>query len=241
MKQSYHIISLRTIRYNDRHNILTAYSLEGGTVAFLTPAGQGREASRRRALLMPLSLIECVGDRRPGHEIMVMHEPQATAALSSLRSNPIKSSVAIFLAEVLTAILREGVPDEHLFKYIEESVRLLDRLPQSRCANFHVCFLYRLGHYLGIRPDATGYREGMVFDLLDSRFRQTPPLHGRFLAPAESAAVAALDRMNFRNMHFFAMSRRERNALLDGILDYYSTHYASLTSLRSLDVLRAVF
>ena len=43
------------------------------------------------------------------------------------------------------------------------------------------------------------------------------------------------------NMHLFRFSRRERNEALDLILEYYSLHYTSLTSLRSLDILRELF
>ena len=71
-----HIIALRTIKHNERSSILTAFSLEAGRVAFALPAGGGREAIRRRALLMPLSAVECVADTRRGTDILLMHGPR---------------------------------------------------------------------------------------------------------------------------------------------------------------------
>ena len=69
MLRSLHCVALRTIKYNEKHSILSAYSLELGRVSFLLPAGSGREAARRRALMMPLGTFECVADIRHGQDI----------------------------------------------------------------------------------------------------------------------------------------------------------------------------
>ena len=241
MKQKMQFIALRTVRHNDRHSILSAYSAECGRVAFAIPAGAGKEASRRRALLMPMSIVECVADIKPGREVSLMSEPRALAPLMGLRTNPIKSSIALFLAEVLGVVLRYGPPDSTLYKYICSSIEVLDLLPSNRSANFHVCFLWGLGRFIGIEPDTEEYRTGMVFDMQDGRFRMSAPLHPNYLDSERSQAVAAVSRMRYATMHLFKMSRAQRNELLDGILRYYSMHYAGLQSLRSLEVLRELF
>ena len=234
-------IALRTVRHNDRHSILSAYSAECGRVAFAISAGAGKEASRRRALLMPMSIVECVADVKPGREVSLMSEPRALAPLMGLRTNPIKSSIALFLAEVLGVVLRDGPPDSTLYKYICSSIEVLDLLPSNRSANFHICFLWGLGRFIGIEPDTEEYRTGMVFDMQDGRFRVSAPLHPNYLDSERSQAVAVVSRMRYANMHLFKMSRVQRNELLDGILRYYSMHYAGLQSLRSLEVLRELF
>ncbi len=241
MKRHLHLIALRTVKYSDRHNILIAYSRECGRVAFAIPAGAGREASRRRALLMPLGLVECVADIRPGQDVLLMHEPRAGMALHGIHAHPVKSAVALFLAEVLAVVLREGPADETLYEYVSRSVAMLDSIRADRVANFHLCFLYGLGRHLGIEPDMDGYRPGTVFDMVDGCFRMSAPMHRHYLPSTEAAAVAALSRMTYVNMHRFRMSRHERNNLLDGILRYYSLHYTALGSLKSLDVLRVLF
>lgn len=241
MKQKMEFVALRTVRHNDRHSILSAYSLESGRVAFAIAAGAGREAVRRRALLMPLGIVECVADVMPGREVNVMHEPRALVPLTGLRCNPLKSSVAMFLAEVLGIVLRDGPPDRMLYNYIRRSIEVLDLLPPDRTANFHICFLWGLGRFIGIEPYVGDYRPGMVFDMVDGCFRTSAPLHRHYLDPGQSTFVASLARMTYSNMWMFRMSRNERNELLDGILRYYSLHNTGLKSMRSLDVLRELF
>lgn len=241
MKRILHIIVLRTIRHNDRHNIVTAYSLEAGRVSFLVPAGAGREAARRRALLMPLAPVELVASDQAVSDLMTMADPSPMVTLHSVTSSPVKSSIALFVAEVLATVLREGAPDRLLFDHILRSVTTLEEIPPARAANFHLSFLISLAGLLGIGPDAGSYRPGMVFDLIDGRFRLTAPLHTQFLAAGQSAVLARLLRMDMTNMHLFRFSRRERNEALDLILEYYSLHYTSLASLRSLEILRELF
>ena len=237
-----HIIALRNIKNKDRSSILTAYSLEAGRVAFAIPAGAGREAIRRRALLMPLSAVECMADTRRGTDVMIMHEPRPmSTSASAIHSNPLKSALAMFTAEVLGAVLRESGPDESLFAYVYNCMEVLAALPSERTANFHIMMLMGLGRFIGIDPRTEDYRQGMVFDMAEGRFRLTPPLHRHFLNAADSEAVARLSRMTAANLHMFRMTRAERARILDLILEYYSLHVASLGSLKSLEVLRTLF
>jgi len=235
------IICLRTTRYSDTHAILSAYSRQGGRVSFLVPAGNGREAGRRRAVLMPLSVVDCVADIRPGREIHGMREPRSSVPMHSVRANPIKNAMAAFMAEFLGMVLREGQSDAALFEFVLSSVRVLESVEAKRLANFHICFLLKIGLFIGIEPDWGSYASGRVFDMVDSVYRAGVPLHGHFLTPSESEAAYKISRICYRNMHLFVMNRRMRRQVLDFILQYYSLHYAGMGGLKSLDVLAALF
>ena len=62
MYQQLRCVALRTIKYDDRRSIVSAWSEQLGRVSFIVPDGASREARRRRALLMPLSLFEGVSE-----------------------------------------------------------------------------------------------------------------------------------------------------------------------------------
>lgn len=238
MRATIHIIALRTIRHSDRHNILTAYSLEHGRVALAVSAGAGRAASRMRALLMPLSVVECEIDVKPGREVHTLLRPRAMSTPLSLSANPVKTSLSLFLAELLSSIVRDGPADPTLWNYIAASIGVLDSLPTARVANFHITFLCGLARILGIAPDTAEFHRGMIFDIVDGRFRTSPPLHTHFLTAAESGVVATLGRLNYRNMHRLRLSRDERARVLDTVISYFSLHYAPISSLKSLEIVR---
>lgn len=241
MKQTLTIIPLRLTKHNERSNILTALSLELGPVSLLQPAGSGREASRRRAILMPLGLAECVADIRPGRDIHTVGQVRQLHPLPSLRTDMAKSATALLLAEALAMLLRDYQQDARVFRFIHNAIITLDALKPERAANFHIAFLVRLSEFLGIYPDVSSYAPGRIFDMQDAVFRQSAPMHKQWLPAKESRLAADLLRINFRNMHLFGMTRRERGAVLEGVLRFYTLHHAPLSGLRSLSVLQSVF
>ena len=240
MYQPLHCIALRTIKYNDKHSILSVYSLEMGRLSFLISAGNGREANRRRALFMPLSIFECVASIKPGRELHTMRDPRVLVPLHGLHSHPVKGAVSMFIAEVLNAVLRESQSDSATFAFLADAITRFDVMTDG-IANYHLCLLYRLGRFIGIEPDISSYQKGAVFDMQEGRFRMTPPLHHKYLNADDAAVLALLSRITFDNMRFYKFNRNQRNDLLDKILEYYTIHYSSLSQTQSLDVLRALW
>ena len=240
MRETLNIIPLRLIRHNERANILTAYSLERGRLAFAVPAGSGKSASRLRALLMPMSIVECETEFKPGRDILIMSNVRPAVTLSDIHLSPAKSAIALFLAETLAAVLRDGPPDSPLWHFIADSVITLNLIPARQASNFHLCFLWHLGNILGIAPDTSTHAPGRIFDMVDGIFRTSPPLHSQYLAPADAEAIPILDRLNYRTMHLWQLTRSQRNHILDLILEYFTLHLAPLTGLKSLAVLRAL-
>lgn len=235
-------IALRTVRYNDRHSILSAYTRQRGRLSLLVPAGAGREASRRRAVLMPGSRFYCVADLRdlPGR-IPPMRDVAPRGSSPALDADPVKPAVTLFLVDFLNAILREAEPDGLLFDYIDSMLETFTRLSGHASANFHILFLVRLMHFLGIEPDLSTYSRGYVFDMQDGIFRPSAPLHGRYLDPVQSRGAAELLRMSVRTAHLYRFTYAERNEVIDNIMKYYTLHFASLRSMKSVEVLRALF
>jgi DNA repair protein RecO (recombination protein O) len=70
---------------------------------------------------------------------------------ADIYSNIKKSSVAVFLSEVLTSVLREESPNEHLYDFLENSIVYFDSCKKG-FANFHLVFLAILSAYLGFEP-----------------------------------------------------------------------------------------
>ncbi|MBE6317532.1 MAG: hypothetical protein E7081_00970 [Bacteroidales bacterium] len=240
MYQLLHCVALRTIKYNDKNSILSVYSLEMGRLSFLVSAGNGREANRRRAMLMPLSIFECVASIKPGRELHTMRDLRVLVPLHGLHSHPMKGAVTMFIADVLNAVLRESQREDATFAFLVDAITRFDVMNEG-IANFHLCFLYKLGRFIGIEPDVSTYQSGAVFDMQEGLFRMTPPLHHKYLSVDEASVLAMLSRMTFDNMRFYRFNRNQRNDLLDKILEYYTIHYSSLSQMQSLDVLRSLF
>lgn len=239
MNQTLHILPLRLVPHTDRTSILSAYSRQLGSLTFAVPAGAGVGATRRRALLMPLNPLEVEATIRPGKEVHTFRNPRALMPLHGVLTSPVRTSVAMFMAEVLQIILRQSEGDALLYDYITDAMaRLNDE--RTHVANFPLAFLTGLASVLGIAPDAGNYRKGRIFDMLDACFRTGMPLHGKALSVAESEVAAKVMRLSWRNMSCYRFTRAERAETLDRMLEYYTLHYANLTNLHSPEIFRAL-
>lgn len=188
---------------------------------------------------MPLCLFEATVDVRPDREIFNARDIRAHVVLTALTANPVKLMIAQFLAEVLDVVLREaGMPDQNLWLYIYNMVRTLDTLSTDAALNFHLMFLARLTQMLGIEPDASTYSPGKVFDLTEGVFRTTPSLNGTSADPGCTPYIYKLMHLTARHLPRYKTTNAERNALLDGLITYYTSHQYPLTNLKTLTVLR---
>ena len=233
-------IVLNTIRYSDKHNIVHIYTDGRGLMSFAVPQGKTPAARMRNALLMPLSLVNLEAAIRNGRDLAVMRELQRNYPLASIYSDPVKNAISLFISELLAHVIQEPEGNEPLFRYIEQSVQLLEQLP-GQVANFHICFLFHLGAHLGIQPNMESYRKGYWFDMSDGVFVAAAVRGHAMLQPQEAQAIHLLSRMSFANMGVFRFNREERNRMLDVIISYYRLHNAAIGTLRSPDILKQLF
>ncbi len=233
---------LRTIKYDDRRAIVTAWSAEQGRVSLIVPSGASREARRRRAIMMPLSLFEGEVDIRPSHELLSIRDVRPLRVLTELSGEPTKAVVAMFLSEVLEKVLREAQADTALTSFLFDAIERLDTMAEATgVANFPLVFLFRLCHFLGIEPDMTDWLPGSYFDMRGGQFHASQPLCKDFLTPDQTAFLALLSRLNFDNSRRTRLPRQQRREALSQILRYYTLHHTKLDNLNSLAVVSDIF
>lgn len=233
-------VVLNTIRYSDRHNIVHIYTDGRGLMSFAVPQGRTYAARMRNAILMPLSLVDLEAAVRTGRELSVLREVRRNYPLSTLYSDPVKNAISLFISELLTHVIQEPEGNISLFRYIEQSVQLLEQMTGS-VANFHICFLYHLGAHLGIQPNVESYQKGYWFDMTEGVFTPLAVRGHALLQPQEAQVIHLLSRMTFSNMTVFRFNREERNRMLDVIINYYRLHNAAIGTLRSPDILKQLF
>ena len=162
------------------------------------------------------------------------------------RSRGKKSSVSKALFMPLSVVemevehLNKREPDSRLFEYLFESIQLLE-LSDKGVANFHLVFLLRLLHYLGIYPNVESYVAGSCFDMLNGVFVDRIPMHRHYLNRQESVVLARLLKISFENMSLYSFSRQDRVSVINRILEYYRLHLPDFPEIKSLSVMQSLF
>ena len=76
-------------------------------------------------------------------------EVQSGIVLQRMPFDVRRSTIALFMAEVLYRLVKESEPDSQLFDFVWESIGALDSMEEG-VANFHLWFLVNLSRFLGI-------------------------------------------------------------------------------------------
>lgn len=242
MYEKINAIVLHTIRYSDKNSIVHLFTKEHGRMSFLLPQGTGKAVRMRNAMFMPLSLLQLEAKVLPNRDIATMRDVRQTSVLHSIHANPIKSAIALFIAELMGKVIKGSEDSDLIYQFLEYSIMILDQMEEGE-ANFHICFLFKLGQFIGIQPDMSTYHQGYAFNMLEGTFIPESETYNttNILHAKESAALAYISRMNFTNMHLFKFNRNQRNQILSLMLDYYRLHNSTLGQLRSPDILATLF
>lgn len=240
MEQKLKGIVLHTIKYSDSSIIVNLYTAENGRTSLLAPIVRSRKSLIKSSAFQPLTLLDLEIDYRPKSTLNRIKEAKIAIPFKSIPFHPIKSAIALFIAEFLHKSLQEESQNLPLFTYLHYSIQWLDECKQD-FANFHLVFLMRLSRFIGLYPNTEAYHEGDYFDLQNACFCSHPPFHRAVLSPEEAGVICKLMRMNYETMHLFKMNRTQRNRCLTVINDYYRLHLPNFPEFKSIGVLQELF
>lgn len=205
-------IVLHTLKYGDQKIIVDFYTEALGRVSSMIKLSVTKKGKMRKQLFQPLTLLTITVDFRPRQQFQRLSDVQMLAPWQTLCYDPVKTSIGIFLAEVLYNVARQEQADDTLFRFVRTSMEWFD-LTTSGVANFHIAFLIQLTRFLG----------------WDIKYADDAWKLGDIL------------QMTIDNAGSYELSRSQRQAYLHLILKHYENNVPSFPQLQSLAILQQIF
>ena len=220
-------IVLSFVRYRDTSIIVKIYTEKYGLQTYIENGVRSSRSKNKIALFQPMTLLELVvyhDDKKDLHRIS---EIKCAYPFRSIPYEINKSSIALFLIEMLGKCLREEAENKVLFDFLFNSIIVFDELEQH-FENFHLIFLLQLSFYLGFSPvDANDFIE---------QFKEYNL--GIQLGEKEESAINQLIAATYESE--LSIGRRLRGHLLEILILYYRLHIEGMGEIKSLAVLREV-
>lgn len=233
-------IVLHFIKYGESSVIATIYTRDFGRQSYMINAARSKKSKNKASLLQPLFLVDLVAYQKQSRELHRVKELKSNQPYQNIPFDITKSSLAIFLAEVLYKAINEQESFPEMFDFIKSSLLYFD-LMDVGASNFHLFFLFRLTEYLGFLPDTnqTGFQGW--FDLRKGAVVPFEPTHPMFANKEVTEYLVDLSKLKIQDLGEFKISRKMRDSLISKLLDYYQLHFEDLGKINSLAVLREVF
>ncbi len=232
-------IVLKTTDYSESSVVVQIFTERFGLQAYLINGVKKPRAKISRNMLQPLHLLDMVVYHKLNGNIQRVAELKNSPILTTVPYNIVKSSLVIFLNEVLYKAIKQESADENLFNFIFYSIEWLDHQEQG-LANFHLLFLVQLSRYLGFHPERSEAGTAAYFDLKDGLFVSSKPEHNLFLAPPYTQYFNLLIGRNYEELPEIRLPNEIRRYLLDRLLEYYALHIDSFGQVNSHEVLEEV-
>lgn len=217
---------LNFIRYRETSVIVHIYTEEFGIQSYIENGVRSSKGRNKAALFQPLTLLELVVYHKEKGGIQRLSEVKISHPFRSIPFEFAKSSIGLFLTEILSKTLKEESSNPPLFRFLTDSVLWLDEAA-SGYENFHLVFLVQLAAFLGFAPDS-GIQ---IADQL--REHGVPVFDNDAIRLLDELTTATYDRSP-------PLTRPMRGYLLDLFLKFYELHFEGLGEVKSLAVLQEV-
>ena len=233
-------VVLHTLKYGDSSMVVYLLTDVGGRRSYMVQGVRNRHGrGSKQALFQPMFPVEFEGLESSKLQMHRFKEIRSGFLLQSIPFDIRKSTMALFMAEVLYRLVRESEPNEALFDFVWGCVEALDALDDG-VANFHLWFLANLSRFLGFSP-GNDYVEGAWFDIREGLYRTTQPSHPSVMEPANARILDQLIGCDVRQLADIGLNRTQRVEFLHAVLAYFGYHLDSVSAVQSVRILQEVF
>ena len=205
-------IVLNYIKYKETSIIVRIFTEKLGLQSYIVNSIRTKGKTNKISYYQPLTLLDLVVYSNPKSELNRISETQFAHKYISIPFDIRKSTINLFLAEVISKLILEEEENNHLFHFLESSLIQFDQL-EDQFTEFHLYIILHVLDFLG---------HSIPLD-------ETDPLEKQLLLLRDD--YSALQQSN----------RKNRNQLLHFILDFYRQHSQLHLELKSLPVLEAIF
>lgn len=227
---------LSALKYQEKSLIVKCFTYSDGLKSYFVPnAYSGKKSNQKIAYFQPLTLLEIEAVHKNKGTLEHFREIKLAAAYQTIPMDIVKSTILIFLSEILHHSIREEAKNTSLFDLIESALLWLDA--HDEIANFHLILLLEVTKYLGFYPESS-LSTDPFFELTEGIF---VPIQGvTCLNEYETMLWRKLMEQKIENPGKVFTSP-ERAILLKILMDFYTIHLEGFKKPKSLEVLREVF
>lgn len=233
-------IVLHHIKYAETSVIATIYTEQFGRQSYMINGVRGKKSKIKANILQPLYLLNMEVYHKTTRDLQRVKELQHAYIFNSLPYDLKKSTLALFIAEILYQTLREQEPNPELFNYLYHSIQMLD-IKNEGLTTFHIYFLLHLTKYLGFFPNNNFSAENQYFDLSKGIFTQRKSMYSDALSKKESEMLSRLLVFSDNQHENLKMNYPLRIGIIEKILKYYKLHHEGISSIKSFNILKEVF
>lgn len=231
-------IVLSTLKYGEADLIAHCFTQTDGRKSYLLKRIlKSKKGALKASQFLPLTQLELVANHKNKGTLEYIKEAKILQPYQSLHTNVVKSSLVLFLSEILKDAIQEEEENTRLFQFLTTSFNWLDT--SDSYANFHILFLLKLTKFLGFYPD-NSEGNATYFNLQEGCFQNQ--YENQYCE--EGAHIQSFQEffgINFDALSQIKTKKSVRLELLNLLIRYYQLHLHGFRKPKSLPIFNQLF
>ena len=234
-------IVLRTVKYGETSVVATIFTELFGVQTYLVNGVRtSRAKSAKGNLLHPPNMLEMVVYHHAQKNLQRISEFRLSYIYQSLHYKVIKNTIALYIAELLSHILKQPETHTELYYFSENILQQLD-LQAGNVANFPLFFTLKIAALSGFNVNGKFSAATPYLDLQEGSFVPQAPSHPYYLEKEWSEYTHHFLQMKKPEEAMeLSLNKTIRWNLLMAYLDYIRLHVHDFTPLKSPAVLHEI-
>lgn len=229
-------IILSKIKYGENAIICNVYTLEQGKQTYFI---SNSILKKNKAIyLHPLQILEFEINQNNNSKLQKVKSSSQAYVYKNIPFNVYKSSITVFISQLLDKLLHTESSNSNLFEFIKQSIIFIDNTEDS-IANFHLFFMINLSKFLGYFPCNNYSDKHCYFDLKQAQFIDS--INKYTSGPNVSKAISQIINTKVSDINSLKLDHSSRNIILDTLIYYFELHNDRKLDLKSLNVIRELF
>ena len=222
-------IVLNYIKYRETSIIARIYTEKYGIQSYIINGVRSKKSKKGLALLQPLSILDMVvyfkDQKAAGLQRISEYKPAFT--FSSIPFEVKKSSIALFITELLSKVLKETEDQKHVFEFLFQFIIELDQR-KEKFENMHLYLMVQLTHYIG-------------FGIHNKKELENDNILHGISHSLDKVIDVILAMNNMRLNEEVNINNVIRKDVLNFLINYYKQHVTDFHEMKSVEILSQLF
>ncbi len=232
-------IVLKVIKYGETSIITQIFTREMGLRSFIISGARKPKATISASLFQHGNMLQFVAYNKPNGQLARIKEVSPSYYYQEVPYKVEKSTMVIFLLEVVAHSIKQEERDTALFDFLENRLIQLDTISDGLSC-FHLKFMVDFSGALGFQPMGNFSSLNCHFNLDSGNFNGAN--HSPYaLNEEKSQFLYQLICAGENELPSLKIQKKIRIELLKDLIQYFHFHIEGFKEIRSLEILQKIF
>jgi DNA repair protein RecO (recombination protein O) len=234
-------IVLNQFKYSETSLIVNILTKDYGKMSFIVNGVRKRKPKFPANYFQAFNILDIVYSESKKSDLHRITELSNSSSLNSIIFDIHKSSICLFLAEIINITNQSSEKDEALYNFLEKLIIYIDSSESANISNIHLWSILRIMQFNGINPNNNHTVINKYFNPIEGQFTDSKNKNALIYSEKDSEIIHQLLQSQIEESSNIRISRENKTVLLNSMIQYFQIHIDGFRKSKSLDILSEVF